>query len=86
MNPFSVMNPNSPSMGVNQMKNMYQMIMGSRNPMMAFQQLASNNPQLQPVLQMLQRGANPEQIFRQMCQQRNINADDMINQIKSNMR
>lgn len=86
MNPFSSMNPNSPYMGLNQMKSVYQMIASSRNPIATFQQIASNNPQLQPIAQMLQYGASPEQVFRQVCQQRNVNPEEFINQIKSNMR
>ncbi len=71
---------------VNQISQMYKMFNSMGNPMMAMQQMAMKNPQFQPVVQMLQHGANPEMIFKQMCQQRNIDPDYAISQIKANIR
>ena len=71
---------------VNQISQMYKTFNSMGNPMMAMQQMAIKNPQLQPVVQMLQHGANPEMIFKQMCQQRNIDPDYAISQIKANIR
>lgn len=71
---------------VNQISQMYKTFNSMGNPMMAMQQMAMKNPQLQPVVQMLQHGANPEMIFKQMCQQRNIDPDYAISQIKANIR
>jgi hypothetical protein len=62
-------------------RNAYQMIMQSRNPMQVFQQLARQNPSLQPALQMLQQGVNPQQIFNTMCQQRGINPTEFLKSI-----
>ena len=71
---------------VNQISQMYKTFNSMGNPMMAMQQMAIKNPQLQPVVQMLQHGANPEMIFKQMCQQRNIDPDYAMSQIKANIR
>lgn len=71
---------------VNQISQMYKTFNSMGNPMMVMQQMAIKNPQLQPVVQMLQHGANPEMIFKQMCQQRNIDPDYAISQIKANIR
>lgn len=79
-NPFNVLNPSNPYNSNNMagMRNIYQSLMSSKNPMQMFQQMARGNPQLQPIMQMLNRGANPQQIFMSMCQQRGINADEFI--------
>lgn len=71
---------------VNQISEMYKMFTSMGNPMAAMQQMAMRNPQLKPVVQMLQNGANPEMVFKQLCQQQNIDPDYAINQIKSNIR
>ncbi len=87
-NPFNVLNPSNPmnayrgSMG--NIRNMYQAIMGSRNPMQAFQNIASQNPAMQPILQALQGGANPQQLFCSLCQQRGINPQEFMRQITGN--
>ena len=82
-NPFNTLNPSNPY-GFNNMsgiRNAYQMIMQSRNPMQVFQQLAKQNPQLQPAVQMLQQGINPQQVFNTMCQQRGINPQEFLRNV-----
>lgn len=64
----------------NNIGQMYKMFQSFGNPMSAVQNMC---PQLMPILQ---SGRNPEQIFRMICQQRGINADDFIRQIQSNIR
>lgn len=44
--------------------------------------LGMNNPQMQPVIQMLQQGNNPKEIFYNLCQQRGIDPNTIINQLK----
>ena len=75
-NPFNIMNGN---MGA--IQNAYRLLTTARNPMQAFQQLAQNNPQLQPIMNALMNGANPQQLFTSMCQQRGINPNDFIRSI-----
>lgn len=63
-----------------QMKELYN-AMKSGNPMQMFQQMASRNPNMKPILNMLNNGANPQQVFYQICQQRGINPDEFIKNI-----
>lgn len=83
MNPFNTLNPNNPYSDTNlsSIRNAYQMLTSSKNPIQVFQQLASNNPTLQPALTMLQQGINPQQIFNTMCQQRGINPQEFLRAI-----
>lgn len=79
-NPFNILNPGNPYNSNNMagMRNIYQSLMNARNPIQMFQQMARNNPQLQPIMNMLNQGANPQQIFMNMCQQRGINPNEFI--------
>lgn len=68
---------NNPQLGsIKQAYNMFQN--GNMNPMQIINNMAMQNPQFKPFAQMLQNGANPEQVFRQMCQQRGIDANQFI--------
>lgn len=82
-NPFNTLNPANPynSNAMAGIRNLYQMIMNSGNPMQTFQQLASNNPNMQPILNMLRQGGNPQQIFNSLCQQRGINPSEFLKSI-----
>lgn len=81
-NPFNALNPNNPYNNNNMagIRNIYQM-MQSGNPMQVFQSLAQQNPQLQPVANMIRNGGNPQQIFFSMCQQRGINPQQFLSSI-----
>lgn len=85
-NPFNIINPANPfnvnNPRLQQMRSMYQAFQDSKNPMALMQQLASRNPQLQPIVQMMQQGANPNQVFNNICRQRGINPQDFIKAIK----
>ena len=52
------------------------------NPMQVLNQMSAQNPQLQSVVQLLNNGANPEAVFKNLCQAKGINADEFINQLK----
>lgn len=60
--------------------------MQSNNPMQIFHSLAQGNPQLQPIVQMLQNGNNPETIFRALARQRGIDPNQFINNLKRSIR
>lgn len=84
-NPFNVINPANP-MNVNrigEMKSMYQAFRNSNNPMALFEQLAYRNPKLQPVLNQLKGGMNPNQLFNQICRQRGINPEELMKMLKN---
>lgn len=79
-NPFNTLNPmNNYDMG--SIQNAYKALTTAKNPMQVFQQMAMNNPRLQPVLSMLNQGANPQQLFMNMCQQRGINPQQFLRNI-----
>jgi hypothetical protein len=50
--------------------------------MQILNQMSAQNPQLQSIVQMLNNGANPEIIFKNLCQAKGINAEEFINQLK----
>lgn len=82
-NPFNMLNGNAslPQLN-NETRNLINMFKSGGNPMQVVQMLAGRNPQLQPVLQALQNGGNPEQMVRQICQQRGIDVNQLLNQFK----
>ena len=63
------------------LRNAYQMLTTSRNPMQVFQQLAQKNANLRPVLDALRSGTNPHDLFVSLCQQNGINPDEFIKNI-----
>ncbi len=67
-----------PSM--NQMRELYN-AMRSGNSMQIFQKMAQNNPNMRPILNMINSGSNPQQIFYQLCNQRGINPEEFIKNI-----
>lgn len=74
-NPFNMNNSN------NMFKNIYQAMSQSQNPYEMFMRLAGNNPQMQPIVNAMRNGMNPQQIFNNMCQQRGINPNEFIKSI-----
>ena len=85
-NPFACLNPANPmrNYDMGQLQGMYQSIMGAPNPMAAFSQIAMRNPRMQPIVQALQSGANPQQLYIQMCQQRGIDPQQFLRGITGN--
>lgn len=85
-NPFNVINPANPMNNnrVAQMRDMYNMFSQSKNPSMLFKNMAMRNPQMQQVLMMLNKGMRPEDLLNQICQQQNINPQELMNIIKGN--
>lgn len=82
-NPFAALNPNNPMRGYdfNQLRNMYK---NMGNPMQMIQSMAMQNPRMQPIVQALQGGANPQQLFNTLCQQRGINPQEFLRNITGN--
>ena len=64
----------------NQFRDLYSAVQ-SGNIGQIFQQMAMSNPQMKPVLQMMNSGVTPRQIFYDICQQRGINPDEFIKNI-----
>lgn len=63
------------------LKNMMSMLQAAQNPQAVLQMLAQKNPQMGQVMQLVQ-GRNPQEVFYEMCKQRGINPDDILNQLK----
>ena len=71
--------------------NPLQMIQGVKNPQQFLQQIMGNNQMMQnPIIKntvkMAQSGDTKgiEQLARNLCKEKGINADDMFNQMKNN--
>ena len=56
----------------------YRALSNSRNPMQAFMQMAAQNPNLQPIANALRNGADPQSLFRSLCQQRGIDPNEFM--------
>ena len=54
----------------------------ANNPYKILEDMAKSNPQAQNVLSMMQNGASPESLARNIMKQKGINADEFINLIK----
>ena len=82
-NPFNILNPTNPmnTNNIASIRNAYQMLTQTNNPMQVFQQMAMRNPQLQPVMSMLNQGMQPQQVFNTLCQQRGINPNEFLKSI-----
>lgn len=63
------------------LRNIYQVLSTSQNPMQVFQKLAQNNPNLQPIMNLFNSGMNPQQVFYSLCQQRGIDPQQFIKSI-----
>lgn len=50
------------------------------NPQAMAQQMINQNPQLQNAIKMA--NGNPEQAFKTMCKQMNVNPDEIMNMLK----
>ncbi len=76
-NPFYNSAPASKPNGMNIM-DIYKAITTSKNPMQVFNAMAMNNPKMAPVVNMLNNGFSPQQVFNSLCQQRGINPQEFI--------
>lgn len=85
-NPFNTLNPSTNNPSMNSIQNAYRMLMSSPNPMALLQNMAQQNPSLQPVVQILKQGGNPQQVFINLCQQRGIDPNQFIKQIQDSLR
>lgn len=67
--------------GIQQTKQFMSMLSGTGNPMQALTAMVGQNPVIGQVMQMC-RMQNPEQVFRNMCRQKGIDADAFVAQLK----
>ena len=71
--------------GINmqQLKQVFNVVRYSKDPQAMLDQMIKNNPQLASTINVIKANGNYEQVFRNMCKERGINADDFINQLNS---
>lgn len=71
----------SKSQGINpNLKNMIAMMKGAQNPMAMMQQIASQNPQMKQVLDMVGNG-DPKQVFMNACKQRGKDPNEILSML-----
>ena len=85
-NPFNTRSFNStPQMNMNSIKQVYNLLRNSNNPNQLINQMMAQNPQMSQMLNLIKaNGNNYEQVFRNMCNQRGINADEFIKNLTDN--
>ena len=81
-NPFyDANNQNGMYNNAEMFRNMYRAIQQSNNPSQMFIDILGRNPQMQPVLNAMQSGVKPQDIYIEMCKQRGINPQDFLKSI-----
>ena len=80
-NPFYTGANTTPNTSYN-INDIYRILSSSKNPMQAFENIAKNNPNMAPILNLMKNGYSPEQIFRSMCQQRGIDPQQFIQNLQ----
>lgn len=79
-NLFQQLNGNQSLSLPNNVKQMINMFKGIKNPQAMAQQMLSQNPQLQTAIKMA--GGNPEQAFKNMAKQMNVDPNEIMNMLK----
>lgn len=67
-----------------QLRDLYKLFTTSSNPYQIIQSMAAQNPQMAQIMPLLQKGMTPEQVAREICRARGIDADQFIKQLKNN--
>lgn len=79
MNPL--LNAISPRGGnITQIKNMMNMLKMAQNPQAAVEKLANENPMIKNIMSM--NNGDLKTTFYKMCQEKGVNPDDILNQLK----
>lgn len=63
------------------LKNMLSMLNSAQNPQAALNMLAQKNPQMAQVMNLV-GGRDPKDVFYELCKQKGVNPDDILNQLK----
>lgn len=79
-NLFQQLNQNQSLSLPSNVKQMINMLKGMQNPQAMAQKMLSENPQLQTAIKMA--GGNPEQAFKTLAKQMNVNPDEIMNMLK----
>lgn len=73
--------PNPLFGGTSPLKNAMDMMRNAANPQAVLQQVAQKDPQIAQIMQLVQ-GRNPQEVFYAMCQQRGIDPESVLNQLR----
>ena len=82
-NPFFNNSFKGNGINMGQIKQVFNMLRYSNNPNQLLDQLVAKNPQMAQTINLIKNNGNYEQVFRNMCKERGINADDFIRQLNS---
>lgn len=63
-------------------KDLYKMLTQSNNPIQLFTEIAKNNPNMAPILTLLQSGYSPEQVFNMLCEKKGVNPQEFMSKLK----
>ena len=64
-------------------KQMMQMVRGAGNPQAMLESMASTNPQLRQVMDVIrQSGNDPQKAFYAMCEQKSVDPQQILNALK----
>lgn len=82
-NPFNTSNFGQVNM--QQVKHIFNMLKNSNNPNELLNNLIQQNPKMAQTINLIRNNSsNYEQVFRDMCKQRGINADDFMRNLMGN--
>lgn len=69
--------------GMNPVKALFEKVKNAGNPQMMLQQMMGQNPQIKNVMDYVnQNGGDPKAAFYKMAQEKGVNPDDILNQLK----
>lgn len=77
---FQQLNQNQSLSLPSNIRQMIQMLKGASNPQAMAQQMLQQNPQLKSMIQMA--NGNPEQAFKNLAKQMNVNPDEIMNMLR----
>lgn len=67
----------------NPIKNMIQVMKSAGNPQMMFQQMLSQNPQMQQIVQYVNaNGGDPKEAFYKMAKEKGVNPNEILQMLK----
>lgn len=67
---------------MSQIKQMMNMVRNAPNPSEMLSKIASSNPQVNQVIQMVKASKSPKNTFYELARQRGVNPDDILNALK----
>ena len=66
----------------NNVRQMANMMKTMRNPQAMLNQMAQNNPQAKQMMDLLQSGTSPKDLFYQMAQEKGVDPEEILNMFR----